>query len=103
MCHLTHRLEPVLGGVTYYSTNPQSASEVRLGDWKGLAERVDNLVKTLRICIVGKYTGLTDSYMSVIKALNHACIEAGVKLDLDWIESTNLEPNTGSADPKAYE
>merc|ERR1719263_1471156 len=62
-------------------TNPK---ENRLGDWTGLAERVDSLSVQVSIAMVGKYTGLTDSYMSVIKALKHATIEAGVNLELAW-------------------
>ena len=31
--------------------------------WKDLAETVDNAKKEVRIAIVGKYTGLTDSYL----------------------------------------
>merc|ERR1719183_2333192 len=53
--------------------------------------------------MVGKYTGLTDSYMSVIKALTHAAIEAGLQLKIEWIESTDLEPNTRNSDHKRYD
>jgi hypothetical protein len=41
-----------------------------------VADRVDQLTEEVIIGIVGKYTGLQDSYLSVIKALKHASIEA---------------------------
>lgn len=49
----------------------------------------------LPIGIVGKYTGLADSYLSVLKAVEHAAMEAGVRVKLQWIESSLLEcPDT---------
>lgn len=50
--------------------------------WRDLAERVDHLRKDVNIALVGKYTKLADSYASVTKALQHAAIEAGYKLNL---------------------
>ena len=43
------------------------------------------------IGIVGKYTGLTDSYLSLTKALLSASLESNVKLQIIWIESSHLE------------
>ncbi|KAJ6686668.1 CTP SYNTHASE [Salix purpurea] len=45
-----------------------------LKDWTMMAETYDNLTNSVRIAMVGKYVGLTDSYLSVVKALLHACI-----------------------------
>ena len=95
------RLAPVLGGVEYFGQ--QEPLETRLGDWFGLAKRVDELEKDVRIAVIGKYTGMTDSYMSVVKALHHASIEAGYRMELEWIESTELEANCQTNDPKRYE
>ena len=36
-----------------------------LDDWKAMADRVDNPAEEVRIATVGKYTGLSDSYLSV--------------------------------------
>ena len=48
---------------------------------------------TLRVSIalVGKYTGMSDAYLSVLKALKHAATHAKRDLDLVWIESSDLE------------
>jgi len=81
----------------------QDPYERRLGDWIGLADRVDKLEVTVNIAMVGKYTGLTDSYMSVIKGLKHASIESGFILNIVWLESTDLEPNMKSSDARKYE
>ena len=73
-----------------------------LDDWKAMADRVDNPAEEVRIATVGKYTGLSDSYLSVIKALQHSSYAVGRKLVIDWIESTNLDDQTASADPEAH-
>ena len=54
-------------------------------------KRVDALDERVSIAMVGKYTGLTDSYLSVIKALTHASIDADRRLDILWIEAGDLE------------
>ena len=73
-----------------------------LDDWKAMADRVDNPAEEIRIATVGKYTGLSDSYLSVIKALQHSSYAVGRKLVIDWIESADLDDQTASADPEAH-
>jgi len=62
-----------------------------LDSWSQMADRVDNLSEEIHIAMVGKYTGLSDSYLSVIKALQHSSFEVGRKLVIDWIEASDLE------------
>ena len=57
-----------------------------------LAERWDALSAVVKIAMVGKYTGLSDAYLSVLKALQHACLAANRKLDVQWVEASHLEP-----------
>ena len=64
-----------------------------LDDWKHMADKVDRLEEEVHIAMVGKYTGLSDSYLSVIKALQHSAFAVDRKLVIDWIESTDLDPN----------
>ena len=59
--------------------------------WENMADRVDNLGDDIHIAMVGKYTGLTDSYLSVIKSLQHASYAVNRTLVIDWIEASNLE------------
>ncbi|EKE18674.1 MAG: hypothetical protein ACD_9C00264G0001, partial [uncultured bacterium] len=67
-----------------------------LGDWEDLIKRVKNLKDKVRIGIVGKYFGtgdfvLSDAYISVIEAIKHAGYKAGVKVEMDWINSEVFE------------
>ena len=64
---------------------------MRAGWRTTLAERWDGLAIGLKIAMVGKYTGLSDAYLSVLKALQHACLAINRKLDVQWIEASDLE------------
>lgn len=65
--------------------------EPDLRAWNDMANKVDSFSNSVKIALVGKYTGLQDSYLSVIKALKHASIKCNRKLDIVWIEATDLE------------
>jgi CTP synthase len=62
-----------------------------LREWTTFAESVDTASETITIALIGKYTGLQDSYLSVIKALRHAAVAVNRKLQLEWIEASCLE------------
>lgn len=70
--------------------------------WRNLAERVEHLRKKVSIALVGKYTKLEDSYASITKALQHASIEVGYKLELKYIEACNLEEAKKKTHPVIY-
>lgn len=71
--------------------------EPDLGAWAEMANQMASWQETVQICLIGKYTGLQDSYLSVIKALRHAAIACQRKLDLQWVEATALEENNEEA------
>jgi CTP synthase len=60
------------------------------------------LHEPVRIAMVGKYTGLSDSYLSVLKALLHASVACQRKLIVDWIPASNLEDETAIENPDGY-
>ena len=59
-----------------------------------MAQQVDDCHETVTIAMVGKYTGLSDSYLSVIKGLQHAAHAENRQLVIEWIEASNLEDST---------
>jgi len=73
-----------------------------LEDWIKMAETVDNLDEVVKIAMVGKYTGLSDSYLSVIKALQHSSFEVNRKLQINWIEAENLDEKVKLDDVEKY-
>jgi len=76
------------------ATLPSSAAAQRLGDWKVVADRVEKCTEEVSIALVGKYTGNPDAYVSVVKALQHAAVEAGLSLVVSWVDSCKLQPGT---------
>jgi len=70
--------------------------------WKTITTDQERLYDHVSIALVGKYTDLKDSYMSVIKALEHSAFRCQRKLILHWVESSDLESENQEADPKKY-
>ena len=62
-----------------------------LDDWRRMAHHLDALEENVTIAMVGKYTDLSDAYLSVIKALQHAAMASDRKLTIDWLEAGELE------------
>lgn len=79
------------------------ARSTQLGDWKFVADRADLCLFKVTIALVGKYNALEDAYASVIKALKHAAIEAGLDLHISWVESSDLEPAAEANSPDTYD
>lgn len=50
------------------------------------------------IALVGKYTNLSDSYLSVVRALQHSAMALGRRLSISWVESSHLEDPDDAAD-----
>ena len=47
--------------------------------WIELSDRADSLNKVVEIALVGKYTTQSDTYTSIVKALEHAGLESNRK------------------------
>ena len=62
-----------------------------LEEWRAMANHLDTLTEEVHIAMVGKYTDLSDAYLSVIKSLQHAAMAVDRKLVIDWIEASHLE------------
>ena len=74
---------------------------------------MDSVTTPVRIAIVGKYTQLCDSYISVSKvglgrrshsqAVRHAAYAHHLNPVIDWVEATDLEDATHESDPAKYQ
>ncbi|KAK3002888.1 hypothetical protein RJ639_017939, partial [Escallonia herrerae] len=78
------------------------AQKPALGEWTSRAKLCDMLNEPVRIAMVGKYTGLSDSYLSVLKALLHASVACHRKLFIDWVPASDLEDATAEENPDGY-
>lgn len=70
-------------------------------EWKSLVTNQDH-VEAVSIALVGKYTNLHDSYMSVSKALEHASMHCKKKVNIIWVDSSHLEEATQKSSPADY-
>ena len=59
--------------------------------WKDIVRKIKEPKNEVNIAIVGKYTGLKDSYKSLIEALTHGGIANDARVNLQWIDSEEIE------------
>ncbi|URE19338.1 CTP synthase [Musa troglodytarum] len=101
-CLVHVSLVPVLKAVGEPKTKPTQHSVRGL---RGLGLTPNILAcrsDKVRIAMVGKYTGFSDSYLSVLKALLHASVACRKKLVVDWVLSSDLEETTAKEAPESY-
>ena len=70
--------------------------------WKSLTSSQNHMFESISIVLVGKYTNLHDSYLSVIKSLEHAAMACRRKLNLIWVDASNLEEETSRTSPAEF-
>jgi CTP synthase len=65
-----------------------------LAEWEALIDHIDACDRPVTIALVGKYIQLHEAYLSVWEALKHSAIFHGRKLDLQWVDSEELTPES---------
>ncbi|MBI2542640.1 MAG: CTP synthase [Candidatus Aenigmarchaeota archaeon] len=60
-------------------------------NWKGFVDKIKGRNRDIVVGIVGKYTNVHDSYLSIVKALEHSAPYFGVNVRIKWIEATDIE------------
>jgi CTP synthase len=59
--------------------------------WQQISHTLSHPDGEVNIAIVGKYTGLTDAYKSLVEALIHGGVANNVRVKFDWIEGEAFE------------
>jgi len=59
--------------------------------WKQLVDNIKRPEGEITVAMCGKYTALHDSYASVIEALNHSGAHLKTRINIKWIEATEIE------------
>jgi CTP synthase len=67
------------------------AAPACLDSWRALVDAITHPKDEVTIGLVGKYVSLPDAYLSVSEALQHAALYHNRRLDLRWIDSSDLE------------
>jgi len=70
--------------------------------WKALTTQDQRYLDAVSIALVGKYTQFHDSYLSVLKSLEHSAMRCKRRLQLIWVDSELLEPAALEKDPAKY-
>jgi CTP synthase len=65
-------------------------AEADMEEWKLLVDKVQNLSKTTRIALVGKYVELQDAYISVVESLRHAGYAFDSEIEIKWVNSEEV-------------
>ena len=72
------------------------AREPDLAEWEQLVRHIHESNQPVEIGLVGKYTALHDAYLSVAEALRHAGYSQNVCVNIHWIDSEQLAPETAA-------
>nr|WP_071769223.1 CTP synthase [Burkholderia ubonensis] len=70
-----------------------SPHDADLAMWSELVEKLEHPKHEVTIGMVGKYVDLTESYKSLIEALRHASIHTSTKVNIEYIDSEEIEAN----------
>jgi CTP synthase len=73
------------------------AAVPELSSWREPIERAERARSSVRIALVGKYVQLEDAYLSVCEALRHAGSLQDSTVEIDWIDSEQVEGGDGDA------
>ena len=65
-----------------------------LGGWETMVERIKTASRHITVGLVGKYVQLHDAYLSVAEALRHAAYADGAEVEIRWIDSETVTPET---------
>lgn len=69
-----------------------------LRHWARLVNNIIQPTSEINIAICGKYTELADSYISIEEALRHAGAQFGCRVNVVWIETTDIEKKKKTVD-----
>ncbi|MFT4310294.1 MAG: CTP synthase [Candidatus Woesearchaeota archaeon] len=65
-------------------------AHAKIDKWKALLQKP--LMRTLTIGVCGKYTTLSDSYISISHACLHAGLQVGAQVNIVWIDAETWNP-----------
>jgi len=100
-------LIPIIRDILKLDLMPKAPTLVLRGqatwqEWKMLTTSQERFFESVSIVLVGKYTNLHDSYLSVIKSLEHSAMRCGKKLNLIWVNASNLEDESKTTNPAEF-
>ena len=74
--------------------------DANLSKWDELVKLIKKANKRLKIAIIGKYVSLHDAYISIIESLKHAGWQNNNLIDVVWVDSEKMTPESVHEDLK---
>jgi CTP synthase len=65
-----------------------------LAKWRRIVKTAQDAKNSVNIAVVGKYTGVVDSYKSLHEAITHGGIANEARVAIDYVDSEELEKGT---------
>ncbi len=88
----------VIGMLDLEGRCDEELAEARWAEWTSYVRGLQASLRSGRavtVGITGKYTAVRDSYASIIKALEHAGVHYGLRVNIRWIDTTELDGPAG--------
>lgn len=70
------------------------AKKPDLKEWTQMVGKIKSAKKNVNIGLIGKYVQLHDAYLSVAEALRHAGYSLDAHVEINWIDSEGITPDT---------
>ncbi|BHF59517.1 CTP synthase 1 [Sparganum proliferum] len=87
----------------HFDLHPKSLGpEPPLASWHAMVDQIKHANRTIRIAVAGKYTKLSDAYLSLIKACEHAATYINCKAKVDLVNTEDLETPVAESAPDQY-
>ena len=77
--------------------------EDHTGDWAKMCATFKAAKQKLKVALVGKYTALNDSYLSVFEAVRDAGYHLGAKVDVHYVDSETITEKTAKRILSSYD
>jgi CTP synthase len=74
----------------FFNLKPRKA---KLHKWKEIIKKKKNAKTTISIGLIGKYSALKDSYLSIEQALNHCEYALSIDIDLEFVDAEDIVKN----------
>ncbi|MBN2111589.1 CTP synthase [Candidatus Woesearchaeota archaeon] len=91
-----HKVDKTVLGIL--GIEPPHSPEESFKQWQKLVNGMKKQEKKVTIGITGKYTNVHDSYLSILKALEHCSSALKTKINIKWIETTEIEEGKTTAE-----
>jgi CTP synthase len=64
--------------------------EPDLASWREMVDALENPQHKVRIALVGKYSALRDSYLSIVEALTHGGAGIRAEVEIKWVDADSV-------------